>query len=516
MKTFPLFRLLAPRFSLLPTAMALCAASGVNATQAAPFPVIISVNTTFDASSGADDAFPGDSQCETAVGNGVCTLRAAIEESNAHGGADGIFFDIPTNDPGYSNGTWTIKLAKALPSISDSVNISGPGATQLIVFNNIFGLRVFNVTTSGTVNFSGLTISGGDIANDNGAGIQNASTGTVNITNCTLYNNSCLKNLQGGRGGGVYNATTGTMNISSSLFTGNSASEQGGAICNFNGTVTVSNSTFTDNDANNTYTEVDNSLGGGAIYSSGAGRLTVSNSTIAYNTAASGGGIYAGGTITINNSTLNGNFADSSLLGGGGGIFMAGGTLNVVNSTLSGNGVRSFTDSGGGGIFTYLGTLNVTNSTIANNSVFGTRAAGGGGILSLGQAGAVNVKSSIIASNSAEIGPDVVGPFVSAGFNLIGKKDGSTGFSLATDKKGTIASPLNPGLDQKGMRNNGGPTQTIALMSGSVAIDKGTSNGLTGTLTTDQRGFARTVDRPVANATGGDGTDMGAYEFGAQ
>src|SRR4029077_336828 len=65
-------------------AFALCAAVGVDTAQQAAFPVIIGVNTTFDATSGADDAFPGDGQCETAVGNGVCTLRAAVEEANAH------------------------------------------------------------------------------------------------------------------------------------------------------------------------------------------------------------------------------------------------------------------------------------------------------------------------------------------------------------------------------------------------------------------------------------------------
>src|SRR5438105_13812191 len=112
--------------------------------------------------------------------------------------------------------------------------------------------------------------------------------------------------------------------------------------------------------------------------------------------------------------------------------------------------------------------------------------------------------------------PDVWGAFTSQGFNFVGRKDGSVGFTAATDKKGTIASPLNPQLDPKGLRNNGGPTQTVALLQGSPAIDKGTSNGLTGTLTTDQRGFARTVDNgSIPNATGGDGTDIGAFEFGA-
>src|SRR5437588_3477778 len=103
---------------------ALCAATRVDTTQQAPFPEIFVVNSTGD----GDDAFPGDGQCETAVGNGVCTLRAAIEEANAHAGNDGIYFGIPTTDPGYSNGRWTISLTRTLPNISEGVNINGPGS----------------------------------------------------------------------------------------------------------------------------------------------------------------------------------------------------------------------------------------------------------------------------------------------------------------------------------------------------------------------------------------------------
>lgn len=105
------------------------------------------------------------------------------------------------------------------------------------------------------------------------------------------------------------------------------------------------------------------------------------------------------------------------------------------------------------------------------------------------------------------------GKVVSGGFNLIGKKDGSTGFTAATDKSGTAKAPLNPKLDWRGLWNNGGLTQTVALLSGSPAIDRGTSAGLTGTLTIDQRGLARTVQKTVADATGGDGTDIGAFEM---
>ena len=57
--------------------------------------------------------------------------------------------------------------------------------------------------------------------------------------------------------------------------------------------------------------------------------------------------------------------------------------------------------------------------------------------------------------------------------------DGSTGFTEPTDQTGTVASPLDPKLDPNGLQNNGGPTQTIALLWGSPAIDKGFFNGLT-------------------------------------
>src|SRR5215471_20609372 len=54
-----------------------------------------------------------------------CTLRAAIQIANLHAGADDITFNIPTSDPGFGNGTWTINLGKALDPISDDVNITG-------------------------------------------------------------------------------------------------------------------------------------------------------------------------------------------------------------------------------------------------------------------------------------------------------------------------------------------------------------------------------------------------------
>ena len=480
---------------LFAAAFTLWAATGIDVTQQAAFPVIIVVNTTFDAISGADDAFPGDGQCETAVGNGVCTLRAAIEEANAHAGGDGIFFSIPATDPGYSNGIWTINLSKALPDISDSVNISGPGADKLTISaGGVF--RVFNVTSTGTVSLSRLTIANGNAAGSNGGGIQNVNTGTINVTACTLSGNAS------DNGGGIYNVTAGTVNVSNSTLSGNSAhgnsannpGEQpgGGGIYNSSGTVAVTDSTLINNRA--LRTSGSQAFGeGGGIFNDANGKLQVVSSTFSGNSAG-----------------VAPNFTVSS--GGGGGIanfsgsFGNTGAMNVTNSTFSGN-----SSAGGGAIFTngnFGGpTANITNSTISGNSTPGR----GGGIAK-GDSD-VFVKNSIIANNSAD---DVFGAFSSQGFNLIGKTDGSTGFTAATDLTGTSAAPLNPKLGL--LKYNGGPTDTMALLSGSPAIDKGTSAGLTGTLTTDQRGvgYKRTINKSVANATGGDGTDIGAFELGAQ
>lgn len=69
------------------------------------------------------DATPGDGFCETAAGNGVCTLRAAIQEANALPGADTITFSIsPDNPLNYR----IIEVPWALPGITERLTIEGP------------------------------------------------------------------------------------------------------------------------------------------------------------------------------------------------------------------------------------------------------------------------------------------------------------------------------------------------------------------------------------------------------
>jgi hypothetical protein len=112
----------------------------------------------------------------------------------------------------------------------------------------------------------------------------------------------------------------------------------------------------------------------------------------------------------------------------------------------------------------------------------------------------------LVALNSAVHGTDVSGTVNHCDHNLIGNADGSTGFSTANgDQFGTTANPLNPGL-ATALANNGGPTQTLLLQSGSPALAAGDPNVLAITGPNDQRG----ADFPrVSNGV----IDIGALEI---
>jgi hypothetical protein len=109
----------------------------------------------------------------------------------------------------------------------------------------------------------------------------------------------------------------------------------------------------------------------------------------------------------------------------------------------------------------------------------------------------IRLQNTIVALNVGTTGPDVYGGFVSVGNNLLSKVDGSTGW-VTTDRGGTNASPLSPRL--LALANNGGKTDTQALMAGSVAINAANPSAAP---PTDQRGAVRSG---VA--------DIGAFEFG--
>ncbi len=242
-----------------------------------------------------------------------------------------------------------------------------------------------------------------------------------------------------------------------------------------------------------------NNGGGGGIYNNNS-TVTVNDCHITNNFAGNsgGGGIYNfNGTFAINRSTVSANSST-----GGGSILTSGGSLNIVNSTISGN--SQTTGSGTGGIFASGGATTITNSTVTNNNSSGANSAGG---IYQSNSATVTIRSSIVAGNQNNLTkPDVVGAFVSQGFNLIGNVGAATGFS-ANDQTGNSSALLDPQLETLAL--NGATTPTHGLISNSPAIDKGKSFGVT----TDQRGQIRPFDRTnIPAAIGGDNSDIGAFE----
>ena len=210
-----------------------------------------------------------------------------------------------------------------------------------------------------------------------------------------------------------------------------------------------------------------------------------------------GGGIFNNGSLILTNSTVSNNFAGSS-----GGICNCqnnSATTTITNSTISDNGAQA----SAGGIFNQFGTTTLTNATVSNN-----RANSNAGGFLVFPGSTVIAQNTIIADNSSGSNTEFEGTLTSQGNNLIGNTSGTVTRSQWHDDGNQFAS--NATLKLAPLGNNGGTTQTHALMTGSPAIDKGSA--VSG-ITTDQRGFMRPVDDPaIANAAGGNGSDIGAFE----
>jgi hypothetical protein len=312
--------------------------------------------------------------------------------------------------------------------------------------------------------------------------------------------NGGLSGSNSGYGGGIY-SNAATLNLINVTISGNStgavvrgSAGSGGGLFIYSGTANVTNSTISNNQTG-----------------SATGFLAQ---------GGYGGGIANFGNLTISSSNVSGNKtgnSDPSESGNGGGGIYSGFILNVINSTISNNaGGSGNSNAGSGGGVGGSGIWTLTNCTIASNSSFSNLGPG----VAIGS-GTTNIRNTIIANNGPTGVEDIWGSATSQGHNLIGKSDGSDGFTNGTngDQVGTLASPLDPQLSS--LANNGGPTQTQALLSTSPALDAG-DNCVTDPahcgeskipqVTTDQRGtgFNRIVDGPDANATAT--VDIGAYE----
>ncbi|MEO1669634.1 MAG: choice-of-anchor Q domain-containing protein, partial [Cyanobacteria bacterium J06631_2] len=227
-------------------------------------------------------------------------------------------------------------------------------------------------------------------------------------------------------------------------------------------------------------------LDGGGLFNQE--NLTITDSVLTANSGRFGLAVFNTGQLELNNSLVSRNSGAESP------IYNDGGTASIFNTTISENGTAGRPSA----VFNTNGAvLDISNSTIADNN------GSGAAVINL-DGSTATVTSSIIADNSGfrrfQAFNNVNGTFISGGNNLIGDADGGTGFDEASDITGTLENPVDSGLGE--LQNNGGATETLALLEGSPAIDAGSNPN---NLATDQRGegFDRTV---------GDGTDIGAFE----
>jgi hypothetical protein len=340
-----------------------------------------------------------------------------------------------------TDGTDTIDFS--LPTDQQTIKLTGE-ALDISSDLNINGLGANLLTIDGNLASSVLSIGSSSTVGIFGLTIANGNNGILNQGNLTVTNSI----ISGNRGrdffanSGIF-SDRGNLTVTNSTFFDN-----GAGITGFNSNIAVTDSTFSGNDV--------------GISSANGSNTTVTNSTFSGN----------------NGTGMSAGFSN----------------VTVTNSTISGNNGR--------GIGSFRSFIRVTNSTIFGNQGVGIDNA----------ESRIQLKNTIVAGNSEGIDPDIYGfnSVTDLGNNLIGTGAAfSVGFPLIIDNSftngvngsivGTLANPIDPLLGP--LANNGGPTQTHALLPGSPAIDAANPNSFP---STDQRG----VPRPQ-----GAGPDIGAYEL---
>ncbi len=353
---------------------------------------------------------------------------------------------ITVDDDG--NGDFlTIAEAIAQAGESSTITVTG-GEDNVHIENDIVINRSISITGDGDVTIDAT--SEGRVFN-----IQDGDAATQQQV--TL---SGLKLTAGASefGGGIFNAES---LILESVTLANNTSSFGSGLYNA-GVATIKSSTI----ANNAGPSGDEtfSLGGGIFNAAGA-TLRLENSTIAANQASIGGGIYSQGAAADSGDSTNDttdDIDDALIIEAD----EAGSSLKVFNSTIANN--RASVSSAG--IYTESSAY-LFSTIVADNLNNGAT----GNDLSIAGSGSITAESSLIESN----------------------------VDLLSAQSTNNLTGVEPRLDPNGLQDNGGATQTIALLSDSPAKDKG---GVLDSLATDQRGagFGRVV---------GAAADIGAFEL---
>lgn len=354
------------------------------------------------------DAMPGDGVCETAAGNGECTLRAAVEESNELPGDDVIHLRA---------GTYTLSRAGAGEDdantgdldITSNIQLIGTGKGSTTIAGDggdrIIHILADNAGEDLNVTIADLTITQGNVMGagnlGDGGGIFVDDGATLMIARSSIEANNAAN-----WGGGIFIDGSSAVTLDTVYVENNQAQILAGGIDNYRGTLTISDSFIINN-------QVLAGPGGG-IFNDGDATTIIMSSLIGDNHASlDGGGIYnyggsfgSGGSLQITQSSILGNHADVN----GGGLYNLGVVTLIENSTFGENDA----DGDGGAIFNQDVITAIEYTTLYDNSA----GSEGGGIYNK-VSSPLHVANSIVANNSQincvlEDDTDVT----SAGFNI--------------------------------------------------------------------------------------------------
>jgi hypothetical protein len=402
--------------------------------------------------------------------SGPGSLRAAIASANAD-----TYFG-PAFDTINFAGTLTAQTID-LTTVGDSTHGSSALAITAPIRIDAYPLAGVAIARSPAVGTPDMRI------------FYVASGGNLTLNNLTILGGQDLSTAFGG--GGIL--SFGKTMLTNDTFSANFATN-GGAFENDGGSATLTDDNFSFNFA---YGD------GGGVFNFFSGTATLTNDTFTGNSATFGGGLLNNGSATLLDNTFSGNSG-----GNGGGIDNVNvATVSSTNDTFAGNSA-----SNGGGLFHDGLSAALTGDTFAGNS-----ASNDGGGLSANLDTPVTLNDTIVAGNYITGGsystmPSDMGAFtpVTGSYNLVGDPKSAGG--LTEDVNGNIVGyfglrplPISTifATDSSGVplvAFYGGPTQTVALVPGSPALDAGSSN-VPGFQHFDQRGLPR-VGAP----------DIGAFE----
>ena len=242
---------------------------------------------------------------------------------------------------------------------------------------------------------------------------------------------------------------------------------------------------------------------GGGLLAGTESIVNLTDVAITGNHANAGGGIAAFGIMTVLRTLINSNVATDN----GGALLNANGAFltTITNSTITGNSANT------SGAIDNNANLVLINNTISRNSATIAPSS-----IRSGFGGTVKVLNTILGRDASHPVALIEGAFQSAGNNIVTDSRGSSGFvnGINSDRvsENNLIDPLL-GL----LADNGGQTDTLALRSGSPAIDNGNNCAATGFCPqlpgmfirgrTDQRRYPRLILFDFE-------LDIGAYEAG--